>query len=104
MLKYKVFKYKPYKKIVTELSPDGSSRKEKEILVKDAYIVVKEDGDSIVGDAKRLQSLGIMIPPEISEYKSESTESKIVKNVEKTEPKDDEPEEFSEEDLIKVTK
>ena len=103
MLKYKMFKYKPYKKTVIMLSPDGSKREEKEILVKDAYIVIKDNGDSIVGDTKLMQSFGFSIPNDAPEYTSGTTESKIVKDVEEVEEDLDETEEVSKEGLIKVT-
>lgn len=103
MLKYKIFKYKPYKKIVTILSPDGGKREEKEILVKDAYILIKDNGDSIVGDTKLMQSFGVSIPTDAPEYKSDTTNSKIVTKVEEVEEDDDEDETNSKEGLIKVT-
>lgn len=103
MLKYKIFKYKPYKKVVTILSPDGGKREEKEILVKDAYILIKDNGDSIVGDTKLMQSFGVSIPNDAPEYKSGTTNSKIVTKVEEVEEDDDEDETNSKEGLIKVT-
>ena len=103
MLKYKIFKYKPYKKTVIMLSPDGSKREEKEILVKDAYILIKDNGDSIVGDTKLMQSFGVSIPTDAPEYKSNTTESKIVQVGEEVEEDLDETEEVSKEGLIKVT-
>lgn len=103
MLKYKIFKYKPYKKTVTILSPDGGKREEKEILVKDAYILIKDNGDSIVGDTKLMQSFGVSIPTDAPEYKSDTTNSKIVTKVEEVEEDDDEDETNSKEGLIKVT-
>lgn len=103
MLKYKIFKYQPYKKTVIKLSPDGGKREEKEILVKDAYILIKDNGDSIVGDTKLMQSFGVSIPTDTPEYKSDTTESKIVTNSEEVEEDDDETETDSEKELIKVT-
>lgn len=107
MLKYKIFKYKPYKKTVTILSPDGGKREEKEILVKDAYILIKDNGDSIVGDTKLMQSFGVSIPNDAPEYKSDTTESKIVTKVvqigEEVEEDGDEDKTNSKEGLIKVT-
>lgn len=103
MLKYKIFKYKPYKKTVIILSPDGGKREEKEILVKNAYILIKDNGDSIVGDTKLMQSFGVSISNDVPEYKSGTTESKIVKDVEEVEEDLDETEEVSKKGLIKVT-
>lgn len=103
MLKYKIFKYKPYKKTVTILSPDGGKREEKEILVKDAYILIKDNGDSIVGDTKLMQSFGVSIPTDAPEYKSDTTNSKIVTKVEEVEEDEEEDETNSKEGLIKVT-
>lgn len=96
MTKVKVFKYKPFKKIVTVLQPKGGKVTEKEVIVKDAYILVKENGDSIVGDSKMLQRYGFNVTDAKDDYKFDSTESKIVEKVEKTE-------QVLDKDLIKVT-
>lgn len=86
----KIFKYKPFKKTVTILSPDGSKREEKQILVKDAYIMIKSNGDSIVGDEKLMRRLGFSVAGVSVEYNSNSTLSKVVTKSEKVDEDDDE--------------
>lgn len=73
-----VFKYKPYKKVVTKLSKDGSEIKVVEETVKDSYILVKSNGDSVVGDAKLMKSFGYTVTENTQELQDDSTVSKIV--------------------------
>lgn len=89
----RVYKYKPYKKTVTVLSPDGSKREEKVITVKDAYIMIKSNGDSIVGDEKLMRSLGINVAGVVAEFAQKSTNSNIIEeDDDKTDAKPTQPE------------
>ena len=60
-LGYTVMKYKDTKSIVHVIDEKGEEST-KEIINKNNYIMIKENGDSLVGSAEYFKKLGIIIP------------------------------------------